>query len=271
MLVSKKLAISLIPKRNPGKNKTDFGNLMIIAGNKSFLGAGLLASLAATRSGVGYTHLMAEIPLKERIHFPDFIIHNFNSKILDNKNNYSYAIGPGLGTDIYKKKLFLTLYKNKYKNVVVDADALTILSKLKIKLPSTWILTPHEGEAARLLGISSSAVKKNRSNALQKLHQKYGCLVMLKGPETLVIDGQGEIYEMNFGNHALAKAGTGDVLTGLIGSQLAQGLSPLEAIFVANYLHGEAASRYVKSGKSHRSLRAIDLIEEVSTILKKYD
>lgn len=271
MKITKKIAQGLILKRNNFANKSDYGHLMIIAGSKQFLGAGILSGLAATRSGVGYTHLMSEINSKARAFFPDFIIHTFDAKNLKNKENYSFAIGPGLGTSTDKKKLFLSLYKCQYKNVVVDADALSILSKLKIKLPSTWILTPHEGEAAKLLGVDVKQVKKSREVAAKKIHDKFGCHVMLKGPETIVVDCQREIFKMSFGNPALAKAGSGDVLTGLIGSQLAQGLNPLQAIVVANFLHGEAANRYLKKGYSMRSLRPTDLIEEISKLLKKFD
>jgi NAD(P)H-hydrate epimerase len=107
--------------------------------------------------------------------------------------------------------------------------------------------------------------------AVKRIHEKYGCHVMLKGPETLVADGQGEIFKMSLGNHALAKAGTGDVLTGLISSFLAQKLNPLQAIIAANFIHGEAAIRYVKKGNSVRSLRPIDLLEEIPKVLKKFD
>lgn len=271
MLISKKLAQSLIPKKKFSANKSDYGHVMIIAGSKQFHGAGILASLAATRAGAGYTHLMSEISIKERKNFPDFIIHSMNIKNLSKKDHYAFAIGPGLGTDLLKKNLLLFLIKNKYPNVVVDADALTILSKLKMKLPSTWILTPHEGEAARLIDQEASFVKKNRLKVLVAIYKKYGCHVMLKGPETLIIDCQGMIFKSKLGNQALAKAGTGDVLTGLIVSQLAQGLNPLQAIIVGNYLHGEAAIRYVKEGNSLRSLRPVDLILEVPKILKKFD
>lgn len=271
MKISKKIAQGLIPKKEKLTNKVDNGHVMIIAGNQKLLGAGILASLASTKAGAGYTHLMTDINIKERKYFPDFILHAFSEKNLNHKQDYAFAIGPGLGVEDSKKKLFLRLIKNKYQKVVVDADALTILSKLNKKLPTSWILTPHEGEAARLLGETTASIRKNRINALRRIHKKYGCHVMLKGPETLVVDCQGEIFKMSLGNHALAKAGTGDVLSGLISSFLAQKLNPLQAIIAANYIHGEAAIRYVKKGNSVRSLRPMDLLEEIPKILKKFD
>ena len=207
MLITKKRAQSFIPSKKLSSNKTDHGHVMIIAGNNKLLGAGILASLAATKSGAGYTHLMSELDLKAKKYFPDFILHPINSKSLNKKENFAFAIGPGLGIEAQKRKLLISLKKNKYERVVVDADALSILSKLNTKLPSAWILTPHEGEAARLLGKTDKFVKNNRLSSLVAIHKKYGCHVLLKGQESLIIDDRGEVYKTKFANQALAKAG----------------------------------------------------------------
>jgi NAD(P)H-hydrate epimerase len=135
------------------------------------------------------------------------------------------------------------------------------------KLNSNWILTPHEGELARLLKVNSILVKKNRLKYALQLHEKYGCHILLKGPECILIDDQGNAFSTKFGNSALAKAGTGDVLTGIIAAQLNLKLNSLKAMIVGNYIHGQAANKYIKMGNNERSLRPTDLIDLIPKII----
>jgi NAD(P)H-hydrate epimerase len=148
----------------------------------------------------------------------------------------------------------------KAKNIVIDADALNICAENKwLSLPSSWIATPHEGELARLLEVSARSIRKDRISAAGKAQKKLGCVVLLKGHKTLVATSR-KIYEIQSGNAALAKAGTGDVLTGMITGFLAQGLSSVEAACLGAFVHGLIADRWVQAGNDPLSLLTSDLL-----------
>ena len=252
-----------LPVRLRQSSKIDGGKVIIVGGRKDLFGAALLAAQAATRSGAGYTHLMCDIDKYPWAKFPDFIVHPFSLVTLKKHVNSVVGIGPGLGTTNDKKKLLLYLIKNKVEKVVVDGDALTMLSKMRLDfLPSTWILTPHEGELARLLDTDSDSIKKNRAKYVQIAQKKYGCIVILKGADTLVAS-QEALFVVNSGTKALAKAGTGDVLLGVISALYAQGLTSLEAAITGCYIHGHASGLWLKENKDYLSMRPIDLIERL--------
>lgn len=267
--IDSKYIKKLIPKRSKRSSKIDGGKVLIVAGGAPMHGAGILSALSATRSGAGYTHLMTDLIKYPWLKFPDFIVHKFSATELKKHKENVVAIGPGLGVSESKKKLLRFLIKRKFEKVIVDADALTMLSKMRVKkLPSTWILTPHEGELARLLGINSSAVKKDREKAIREAHKRFGCVVILKGASTLIMS-QDRLYKVTSGTVALAKAGTGDVLLGAVAAMYAQGLSPEDAAIVGSFIHGKASADWIKKGKDHLSLRPMDLIEQIpKTILK---
>jgi NAD(P)H-hydrate epimerase len=259
----------LIPKRSKLSSKIDGGKVLIVAGGEGLHGAGILSALAATRSGAGYTHLMTDLIKYPWVKLPDFILHKFSLGELKKNSKHVIAMGPGLGTTESKKKLLRFLIKSKTEKVILDADALTMLSTMKVKqLPSTWILTPHEGELARLLGVTSTSVKKKRVEHLNMAQKKFGCVVLLKGAESLISDGK-RIQKVTSGTTALAKAGTGDVLLGMIAAFYAQGLNPVEATVLGTFIHGQASVDWMKKGNDHLSLRPMDLIEQIpQTILK---
>ncbi len=261
---------ALIPERHTHGNKTDAGHVMIIGGHKGYLGAGILGCLGATRMGAGYTHVMHDQKHYPWVKFPDFIVHPQKISELKEKENFSFGVGSGLGVNAFTKKIILALIKMKADKVVLDADALTVLSQLSLtKLPTNWILTPHEGELARLLHCTSHEVKKDRECALKKAHKKFACHILLKGAETLLIDGAGNITLVSEGNKALSKAGMGDVLTGMIAALLAQGLNPLHAMSVGAFLHGRTSKDYLKLGFDHLSMRPVDVVELLPESLKK--
>ena len=152
------------------------------------------------------------------------------------------------------------------------ADALTVSAKERLfPLPKTWILTPHEGELSRILNISAAKIRKDRTKYLRLAQKKCGCIVLLKGHETLVAAAT-EIYKIDTGNVALAlaKAGTGDVLTGMITGFLAQGLTPLNATLLGASLHGKIADDWVlRAKKDYLSLMASDLVDLIPTTLHR--
>lgn len=271
--MAKKLAhITLkkwLPERLKHSNKTDGGKVIVIGGGAKFKGAGLLSALSATRAGAGYTHLMTDPTNYPWEKFPDFILHRFSTIELGKLADAVVAIGPGLGLEKNKEKLLRFLLTHNHPKVIVDADALTILSKWKIKkLPSSWILTPHEGELARLLKTPVKKIKEDREQYLKEAYLKYGCTILLKGSETLIAS-KGKILKFKPGPVALAKAGTGDVLLGIIAAMYAQKECPLEASVAGHLIHSEACKSWLRKGNDHLGLRPLDLIEELPKTIKR--
>ena len=263
--INHRLALKLIPKRKKHSNKTDFGSALIIGGARGLYGAGVLSALAATKSGAGYTHLMTDLSKFDFLRFPDFIVHPLKLSELKKMKNYTIAIGPGLGKNKDKEAFLRFLLKNKIENVIVDADGLNLITQMDLHpLPSSWILTPHEGELARLLHTTSNKIKEHRKEMLIKAQKKYQCHIILKGARTLLIDADKKIFMTDVGTAALAKAGTGDVLLGILAAMRAQKLSPLHAMMVSTYIHGWCARLWEKEGHNSRSLRPMDIIERLS-------
>ncbi len=261
---------NLLPLRNTKSNKTDGGHVMLVAGAKGFLGAGILASLSATKIGAGYTHLMYDQKSYPWVQFPDFIVYPLKVSELSHKSHYSFGIGSGLGVNHFTLKVIKKLIKENAKKVVLDADALTVISQNKnIQIPPSWILTPHEGELARLLHKTSQWVKNNRVTAIRLAHKIFGCHILLKGSETLLVDDKGEIIVVCEGTVALSKAGMGDVLTGLISALLAQGLTSFDAMRLGTFIHGRVSQEYLKKGNDYLSMRPMDLIDGIPRTLKK--
>jgi NAD(P)H-hydrate epimerase len=261
---------NLLPKRTKLSNKTDAGKVLIIGGGAGLFGAGILSALAATKTGAGYTHLMTDLAKFPWIKFPDFIVHPLKVSELKNKVDYSIGIGPGLGIHDKNKKLLDYLIKQQFTKVTADADALTIIASFNLSpLPPTWILTPHEGELARLLNVKSNLIKNNREKYLQLAVEKYQCTILLKGHKTLIQGPENKkIISVSSGTPALSKAGTGDVLLGMIAAFRAQGLSPLEACYLAAHIHGVASNIWEEEGQDYLSLRPTDLIDRLPQIIK---
>lgn len=262
-------AAKSLPQRSSEDNKTHGGKALVIAGSKGMYGAAILSSTAAARVGAGYVFLMTDGDQFPTHKFPDFLVEKIliNNKKLSVFN--SVAMGPGLGVNLKTEKILKKLIKLKIQNVILDADALNVLAKKNIRnLPPSWILTPHEGELARLLGVKSTEIKKSRLKFVIEAQKKYKCVVLLKGKNTLVADAK-SIFFVNKGNEALAKAGTGDILTGIIVGFLAQGLDPLIAAAEGAYVHGMVAQQWSLSGKDNLSLLASDMPYFLPKILKK--
>lgn len=256
--ITKKDLRRFLPKRSDSSNKSDGGKCLIIAGSEGMWGACYLCARSAARIGAGYIYLPTET--KNLTEHPDFL----SSKITKTMKLTEYqaiAIGPGLRITPLNKKLFHHIEETFEGPVVIDAGALELINKLK----SNWIMTPHEGELSRLLKISSDEIRKDRVKAARLAQEKFGGIVVLKGHYTLVAT-HSMIYEIQTGNKALAKAGTGDVLTGMIAGLLSQGLKPHEAAILAVGVHGYMADRWVKD-KDYLSLMASDLIEALPQVL----
>lgn len=242
---------ALLPKRTKFAHKQDSGKCLVIAGSKGLWGASFLCGLAAYRVGAGYVYLPAET--KDLNLYPDFVSVKISTQL--NLEPFSaIAIGPGVISSPELKKIFHHLENDFKKPVVVDAGSLSFVRRL----PDHWIITPHEGEMAKLLNMTAEAVRKDRYKTVTQAQKKFGGIVILKGHHTLIANDK-NIYEILTGNKALAKAGTGDVLTGMLVGFLSQGLKPLNACVLACGLHGHLADRWIKEN-DFLSLMASDLI-----------
>lgn len=271
-----------LSRRNPKLHKSDFGHALILAGSPQMLGAGALSSLAALRSGAGMITLGVPKSLvltaQEKIaneimvlglnqsREQTFSYTGFPKLKAFCKNIQAAAIGPGITTNPSTQRFVYQCLTSLSLPLVIDADGLNALSKnIKIlsKSPGPRILTPHPGEMARLTGLSAKNIETDRKNIALKFAREHRCVLLLKGPQTLVASPDGYIYKNTTGNVGMATAGSGDVLTGIITAFLAQGLSPFDAAKWGAYIHGKAGDLAIKH-KAKASLIAGDIIDKIA-------
>lgn len=275
---NKNSAQSDLPRRSSWRiNKSHRGHLLVVAGSKGMLGAGAMASLAAARMGAGYV-TWAHWPegKRDQVELP-WITSVLLTKRLDANGLFlkslrdptALVIGPGFGFTKRSEKLFYILY-HRYSTLpaVIDADAVRLLKKLNLKLPDHWIMTPHEGELGYLLSVPSSEIFENRFKSLLQAQKLWGGIVLLKGFRSLIADTKNNIVVIGSGDSSLAKAGTGDVLSGFIGGLLALGLDPLRATCLAGYIHGKAGEYFSRKWKNDFSLIATDVIQFLPSVIK---
>ena len=200
---------------------------------------------------------------------PEFMTADANDSDFISKARFSaVGLGPGLGASDSTSELISQLYQSGLDSVVLDADALTNLANKRQPLRPSWILTPHAGELSRLIGREAKAIESDRFQACQAAAKEWGTIVLLKGFRTVISDGEKTAVVMA-GNSSLAKAGSGDVLTGLITGLMAQGVRPFAAACLGSYLHGRLADEWVKSGRDRISLEAGDIAEALPLIIRR--
>jgi NAD(P)H-hydrate epimerase len=232
--------LQLVPRRSPRDNKYSAGSVLVVGGSFGMTGAAALASRAAFRADAGYVSIAApseSIPVLETLVLE--AVKRPLEEVFDVAGRAgALAIGPGLGRGDEQQALVRRLLTETDLPAVVDADALFGLEPFS--RPAPTVLTPHSGELARLLGAESSWVDAHRLAALDRAVEKFGCVILLKGMDTLVgAPGQGPIVSSGF--PALATAGTGDVLTGILGAFLAKGAGARLAAVAATTAHTHAA------------------------------
>jgi len=261
-------ATSIFRKRDKESHKGLFGHALIIGGDIGMSGAARMACEAALRSGTGLVSLAtrpvhAAMINSARPEIMSYPIEEENDilALIDKAN--VIAIGPGLGKSEWAATLFAAAI-NSEKPLVVDADALNLLADEQIKREN-WILTPHPGEAARLLGCSIEEVQSDRFNAVKALSEKLGGTIILKGNGTLIYS-DGETYLCDRGNPGMASGGMGDVLTGIVCSLLAQGFSLTDAANAGVYIHASAGDAAAK-GAGERGLLASDLMPAIRRLV----
>lgn len=251
-----------LPPRPKNSHKGSFGHVLIVGGDSGMVGAACLASEAALRTGAGLVSLATRKhhALELIARRPEIMVHGVEKpKELDKliERATVIAVGPGLGQEKWGESLFKKVLDCD-KPLVIDADALNLLGKSKMHRDN-WILTPHSGEAARLLGIKNADIQKDRFAAVQNLHKTYGGIIVLKGCGTLVFDGNGPIALCTAGNPGMASGGMGDALMGIITALAAQRLTLFDAAKIGTYLHAKAGDAAAQNGE--RGTLASDLLD----------
>lgn len=263
--ITPELARSMMPMRPDDSFKGTFGKALVVAGSRKYTGAAGLAIQAALRIGVGlvfgaipnsiHTALAASIPEAIWLLLPEedgaitSLVSEEKASLFPTEGKDAVLVGPGLnqteGTQAYLLGLLAHL-RDQMPDLplVADAEALNILSRQREwhnLLPNRVVLTPHEMEFSRLTGLALDEIHSNRYEVAVTYAQKWRQVLILKGPNTLVVSPEGECRVLPFANSVLAHGGSGDVLAGLIVGLLAQGLSPFNAATLAVWLHARAA------------------------------
>ncbi len=273
-------------KRMPDSHKGDYGNIMIAGGNNGMLGAVLLAGSAALRCGSGRVTILST---EKHLDMPALHCPELMSQCIENKIGFEplceqsevVVLGPGLGLNDWSKRVFdylIELHLNRQRPMLIDADGLTLLAEQQTENPRKsdyWILTPHPGEAAKLLACSTAEIQQDRIGAVKAVAAQFGGVCVLKGAGTLVADCGG-VRVCEHGNTGMATAGMGDVLSGIIGSLMGQSwmgqnrdqpnheLGKIAATGV--WLHSVCAGRVVER-VGEASLLAGDVIDGLAEVL----
>jgi NAD(P)H-hydrate epimerase len=265
-------------------HKGTFGHVLVLAGSMGKSGAGALCAFGALKGGAGLVTLASTKSLQNVYSsmIPEVLTAGFEendkgeisyknlTKILElAKNKSILVIGPGLGLSEEVKNLFFDLISELEIPLVIDADALTLLSEnpqvLKnYKAPK--VLTPHPGEAARLLKISKDEIMKNRLDTAKKISELTDSIVVLKGPHTVVYSSDGRCGISSIDEPGLSQGGQGDILSGLIGAFIAQRYEPFIATCLAVYLHGEAG-KYLSQSLGPFGYTATQVADTIPKIL----
>ncbi len=254
--------------RRPCSNKGEHGRLVVIGGDVGFAGAIRMASEAALRTGAGLvrvlTHKQHAGPLLTAR--PELMVQELTAESLNEALEWAdvIVIGPGLGQKTWGKQALERVAKCD-KPALWDADALNLLAITPEKRQNR-VLTPHPGEAARLLGCTVKDIESDRLLSVRKLVDQYGGVVVLKGAGTLIAGEQGELAVADVGNAGMASGGMGDVLSGIIGGLLAQKLNVYDAACAGTVIHGAAADEIARR-QGTRGMLATDLLAVIAPLV----
>ena len=271
--------LSILPDRKPDSHKGDYGKILLLCGSRGYTGAAALAAMGALRSGAGLVYLavpesiyaIEACKLTEAIVLP---LPDEGGKValaalpeirrLLPKMD-AVLIGCGLGQSEGTRAVLETVLREFSGPVVVDADGINLLAKhmdILRERHAPTILTPHAGEFVRIGGDN----KADRVSETLRFAMKYGCILLLKGHETVISDGK-ETYVNQTGNPGMAVGGSGDVLSGIIVSLLGQGIEPLKAAACGAWLHGKAGDICAEEIGQYGMLPT-DLVEVLPRLLK---
>ncbi len=279
-LITREVVKSLLPFRSIYSHKGSFGKVLILAGSVGMTGAAYLTSEAAIRSGAGIVVLgiprslnpIMEVKLTEVMTLPlaetekQSLAEDAGGTILKLMKNYSVlGIGPGISRIVKTQRLVRIIVENSHIPLVVDADAIyaldedpALLKKTKIPL----VITPHPGELAKLVNKDINYIIANQLDITREIAQKFGIVVVLKGARTIIANKEGEVY-INIGdNSGMATGGSGDILTGIICSLIAQGADIFSASIAGVYIHGLAGD-LARDIKGERGMIAGDILSQI--------
>lgn len=260
--------LSLLPPRSRSAHKGSCGHVLVVGGDEGMGGAAIMAAQAAGRSGAGLVSIATRqshvVPALTR--YPEAMARAVrNGAELESMIERAdvLVIGPGLGQRAWGEQLLMAALRSD-KPLVLDADALNLLVSKELfgRIDGRrWIITPHPGEAARILGITVADVQQDRFAAVERLQGLFGGVALLKGPGSLSYDG--DVLHLNpTGNPGMASGGMGDVLSGVIGALRAQGLAPVDAARLGGWIHGAAADRSAEID-GPRGMQATDLLAQL--------
>lgn len=275
---------AMLPRVGSEAHKGELGHLLVLGGSPGKTGAACLTAQGALRSGAGLVTVgcpaglnsILESKLTEAMTEPlpqtvDGALSSEASgalaEIIDNKT--ALALGPGMSTDAETGRLLGWILERVVKHMVIDADGLNLIAgkpEMVMWSEGELILTPHPGEMARLTGLTAAEIQADRIGAARGLAEKWNQYVVLKGARTVIASPDGRVFINPTGNPGLAAGGSGDVLTGLIGGLLAQGLPPLESALAGVYIHGLAADLLLER-IGGRGFTALETAEEIPTAI----
>ena len=280
-LLTRERAAALIPQRRSNSHKGSYGNVGIVGGAEGMVGAALLAARAALHMGPGKVilGLAADKAMSVDAINPEIMMRRAKS-LVDDPATTAIAIGMGLGDDKNAARL-LKLALAHQRPLVIDADALNLVAsnpsigaafkayaaKHRANAGLRAILTPHPGEAARLLKTTSAKVQQDRIGSALKLAAHFNSVVVLKGAGTVIAAPEGHYLINTSGNPGMASGGMGDALSGMIAAFLAQGMTAFDAAQLGVYLHGAAADACLMHGMAPLGLTASEVIFEARTLL----
>lgn len=284
-VLGKDMILNMLPKRVQNSHKGTYGHVLNIAGSCQYPGAAYLSSISSLKVGAGYCMLASCPDVIDTVasNTPDITFLDLGQsdwgtipkdaiKYINGIANYNVvSIGCGLNliggvSDFIIN--FLKKNRNSYTPIIIDADAINALSQAKNMLfPLNSIITPHPRELSRLLDVDVQEIQQNRAKWAWEASKNFDCIVLLKGHETVIAIPNGKIFINHTGNSALSKAGTGDILTGMIAGFCAQGLPLEDAACCAVFLHGLAAEIASKT-LSEYGVLASDLIKYIPLAIK---
>lgn len=273
--------LSLLPKRADHSNKGTYGKLLVVAGSAGMAGAAYFCAKAAYRAGCGLVRILTAGENRDILSglLPEAVFSfygdSFDEKRLIEDLKWADAVvaGPGIGTSPLAGEILHRILQNAAVPMVLDADALNLLSKEPevLQRPHTEIIvTPHLGEMARLTGDTVSLIQTRIMETAQEFARQYEVICVLKDFHTITAVPYGCNYINLSGNHGMATAGSGDVLSGIIGSYLAQGKNAAEAAYTGVYVHGLAGDA-ARKRCGGAALMATDIIEGLEIISSKVD
>ena len=277
-------AKEMLPKRRSRSNKGTYGKVLVLAGSEKMSGAAYFAGKSAYRAGAGLVYIgtvfhrrkVIQTLIPEAICIPlddfDGCVYNDSYDAIENILDGMTAVilGPGLGSAENVRDFVERVLKNAKVPVVLDADGLNSIcgnTNVLKNTAKTAIVTPHPGEMSRLMGISIKEILANPLDTALNFAKEHNTVTVLKDARTVIASPDGRAYINLTGNNAMSKGGSGDVLTGIIGAMLAQGLNSFEAAVLGVYIHGSAGDKAAEE-MGHYGVLASDLMDFTGKVLK---